>query len=295
MDLHVAAIAASPALPALLAGVAAGLGVALPLGAIGVLLVQEGMSRGRRAALSAANGVATVDLAYAGVAVLAGGAVAQALIGREGLVRWAGAVVLAGLALRGLAKSRRPAAEFDRPPAAAAARSAFWRFVGLTALNPLTAVYFTVFVLHGLGRRPRRAGERHGPGCRLRPRRVRRVVGLAGRPGARRSAGRGAATSPRSNLDGHRGLQHRPGLCSSAGQQRVTRDPGSQGWSDEVRAGQSTGLAPGPRDGESVRCPDGRGAGGLGVPVPGGAGEAREHHERPAGPGDDNRPRLLLR
>jgi len=152
MELHTAPATAAAVLPALLAGLAAGLGVALPLGAVGVLLLQEGMSRGRQAAMAAATGVATVDLAYAGIAVLAGRAVAEALAGREGLVRLVGAVVLAALAVRGLRAAVRPDAEPGDPPVAAAARGAFWRFVGLTALNPLTAVYFTVLAA-GLGER----------------------------------------------------------------------------------------------------------------------------------------------
>jgi len=156
MDLGLAPTATSaPAvLPALLVGVAAGLGVALPLGAIGVLLLQEGMTGGRRAAMAAATGVATVDLVYAGVAVLAGGAVTEALAGREALVRWTGAVVLAGLAVRGLAGARRPTGVpgASREIALATPFRSFVRFVGLTAVNPLTAVYFTVLTA-GLGQR----------------------------------------------------------------------------------------------------------------------------------------------
>jgi threonine/homoserine/homoserine lactone efflux protein len=150
MELDAAPAAAAGALPALAAGVVAGLAVALPLGAVGVLLLQEGMSRGRRAAMAAATGVATVDLVYAGAAVPAGGAVAAVLAGREGLVRLVGAAVLAGLAVRGLRAAARPTSGLAGPSNAAAARGAFWRFAGLTALNPLTAVYFTVLAA-GLG------------------------------------------------------------------------------------------------------------------------------------------------
>jgi arginine exporter protein ArgO len=142
-------------LPAAFAGVAAGLGVAIPLGAVGVLLFQEGMTRGRRSALAAASGVAAVDLVYSALAVLAGAAVATALTGREGVVRLTGAIILAGLAFHGLFRTvqqrRRPELSLPR---VASAGSAFLRFVGLTALNPLTAVYFTVLAA-GLGERLR--------------------------------------------------------------------------------------------------------------------------------------------
>lgn len=141
-------------LPAV-AGVAAGLGVAVPLGAVGVLLFQEGMTRGRRSALAAASGIAAVDLVYSAAAVLAGTAVATALTGREGAVRLVGAIILASLAFRGLLRTvqQRRDPEFSQPRVART-RSAFLRFVGLTALNPLTAVYFTVLAA-GLGERLR--------------------------------------------------------------------------------------------------------------------------------------------
>ena len=61
------------------AGLAAGLGIALPLGAIGVLILREGVERGIRMAAVAAFAVATVDFAYALVAVVVGERVAQAL------------------------------------------------------------------------------------------------------------------------------------------------------------------------------------------------------------------------
>ena len=139
-------------LPALAAGLLAGLGVALPLGAVGVLLLQEGMLRGRRSALLGASAVATVDLAYAAAAVVAGGLVTAALAGRQSQVRLTSAVVLAALALHGLAGTR--SATNETSPAPARAGGAFWRFLALTTLNPLTALYFTVLAA-GLGERVR--------------------------------------------------------------------------------------------------------------------------------------------
>src|SRR4051794_41928451 len=59
------------------AGALAGLGVALPLGAIGVLLLQEGITGGWRPAFAAGTGVALVDGAYAALAVAAGAAGAR--------------------------------------------------------------------------------------------------------------------------------------------------------------------------------------------------------------------------
>jgi arginine exporter protein ArgO len=132
---------------ALGAGALAGLGVALPLGAIGVLIVQEGITGGWRPAFAAGTGVALVDGAYAALAVAAGAAVTGVLTGRERIVQLVGAVVLVAVAARGLARLRRPPAPGPPVPHSRVLR----RFVGLTAINPTTAVYFVVLTT-GLGR-----------------------------------------------------------------------------------------------------------------------------------------------
>ena len=49
----------------LIAGLLAGWGVAIPLGAIGVMVVDLGMRGGLRPAAAAAAGVATADFLYA--------------------------------------------------------------------------------------------------------------------------------------------------------------------------------------------------------------------------------------
>lgn len=134
------------AVNAALAGVLAGLGVALPLGAISVLLLHEALVHGWRTAAAAATGVALVDLGYAVVAVLAGNAVTRLLDGRERFVQVAGALVLLVVAVRGLRATWRTrhdaldvAGARDVPPG-----PVLRRFVGLTLINPLTAVYFVV-------------------------------------------------------------------------------------------------------------------------------------------------------
>ncbi|MGW7364717.1 LysE family transporter [Streptomyces sp. NPDC054841] len=125
------------------AGAAAGLGVAVPLGAMGVLLIQEGM-RDRRHAVAAAAAVAVVDMAYAAVATALGPLVASALSGVEAWVRLVSAAVLMVIAVRGLWASRRVT---DDPVAAGADRAGgtvrtFTRFAALTLVNPTTALYF---------------------------------------------------------------------------------------------------------------------------------------------------------
>ncbi|MFF3453925.1 LysE family transporter [Streptomyces sp. NPDC002730] len=125
-----------------MAGAAAGLGVAMPVGAMGVLLIQEGM-RDRRGAVAAAAAVAVVDFTYAAVATALGPLVASALSGVEAWVRLVSATVLAVIAVRGLLASRAtgPATPGESTGGAGPVRT-FTRFAALTLLNPTTALYF---------------------------------------------------------------------------------------------------------------------------------------------------------
>ncbi|KOG56148.1 hypothetical protein ADK75_08305 [Streptomyces virginiae] len=95
-----------------LAGAAAGLGVAMPMGAMSVLLLQEAM-RGRRAAVAAAAGIAAVDLGYAALATALGPWVASHISPVEAWVRLASAAILLTIAAHGLAGARPPDAVPD--------------------------------------------------------------------------------------------------------------------------------------------------------------------------------------
>jgi arginine exporter protein ArgO len=140
------------------AGLGAGLGIALPLGAIGVLIVREGVERGIRAAVVAAVAVATVDFGYALLAVVVGQRIADALAGVERAVQLVGAAALTAVVVvgvRDLLRSVRPAqvgqpATLTELPVGYG--RTFLRFVGLTAINPMTAVYF-VALTAGLSQR----------------------------------------------------------------------------------------------------------------------------------------------
>jgi arginine exporter protein ArgO len=154
-------------------GLAAGLGIALPLGAIGVLLVREGVERGIRTAAAAAMAVATVDFGYAILAVIVGERIAEVLSGVERAVQLVGALaltVVVVIGVRDLVGSVRAAGVPERPELAGLVeppiprespvrvelpigyRATFLRFVGLTAINPMTAVYF-VALTAGLSQR----------------------------------------------------------------------------------------------------------------------------------------------
>ncbi|MBO4160621.1 LysE family transporter [Micromonospora antibiotica] len=178
------------------AGFAAGLGVAMPLGAIGVLIVREGMLRGHRSGLAAASGVATVDTLYCLGALLTGAALAPVIASWGDAPRYLSGLVIVGLGCHQLVTLRRAPARpagagaernvtggarrdgtgaernatgeawrngtggalRDRTgagrnggggerPARTAAGPVYVRFVLLTAVNPLTLVYF--FALAG--------------------------------------------------------------------------------------------------------------------------------------------------
>jgi arginine exporter protein ArgO len=136
---------------AFLLGVLAGYGIAIPVGAIAVLIVQVGMRCGFWCAASAGAGAATADLLYAVLAVTGGVALAGFIEGLGDPVRWASAGLLALIALRGLARARgdRATAEPALPGRGEYVRT-YGKFLGLTIVNPMTVVYFAAVVL-GLG------------------------------------------------------------------------------------------------------------------------------------------------
>ncbi|HEU4658962.1 MAG TPA: LysE family transporter [Capillimicrobium sp.] len=129
-------------LSALLAGVAAGLAVAVPLGAIGVMIVELGARAGFRAGWRAGLGTALCDGLYALGAVLAGGAAARALSGIEHGLTLVAAAVLAAVAVHLLLSARRTSTAASHAVAARAPRHVTLRFLALTAINPLTLAIF---------------------------------------------------------------------------------------------------------------------------------------------------------
>ena len=133
----------------LVAGLLAGWGVAIPLGAIGVMIVDLGMRGGFRPAALAAAGVATADLTYAAVAAAAGAAAAGALAPHEHALRIAAAAVLAVVAALGLRMALGTRRDEAAAPLAAATppgRAVFLRFLALTSVNPLTVAYFAALI-----------------------------------------------------------------------------------------------------------------------------------------------------
>ncbi|TCB98073.1 lysine transporter LysE [Micromonospora zingiberis] len=145
---------------AFLAGVVAGYGVAIPVGAIAVLILGLAARTSFRVGASAALGVATADGVYAGVAAFGGAIVAGWLAPFATPLRLVAAAVLLALAGHGTWRALRPRGPVRPDPDTGGGASprtarrgletparAFAGILALTLLNPATVVYFTALVL----------------------------------------------------------------------------------------------------------------------------------------------------
>ena len=155
---------------ALLAGIFAGYAIAVPVGAIAVLIIEAGMAGGLRRGLAAGAGAATVDLAYCATALGIGGAVGRIFNAWVAPLQVASGLILIAIGVRGLftlVAARFKVARVNGPAAAphhdarasGGARALYFRFIALTALNPATVIYFLALAvgLPGLGRDPAQA------------------------------------------------------------------------------------------------------------------------------------------
>ncbi|AVH54989.1 MULTISPECIES: LysE/ArgO family amino acid transporter [Streptomyces] len=136
---------------ALVAGLLAGYGIAIPVGAVATYLVSLTARTSLRTGVCAALGVATADGLYALVAALGGSALAGTLQPVLLPLRWASGLVLAALAIRGAVSAfrqyrgqRLAARSGEDPPHPA---RAYLALLGITLLNPTTVIYFTALVL----------------------------------------------------------------------------------------------------------------------------------------------------
>ena len=128
--------------PLFVGGLLAGWGVAVPLGAIGVLLVRQALAGGFGAGVVAGLAVAMVDGIYC-VAALGIGAAAAPVLASWGAAPAVGAGLIL-LLLGGLGLRRRPVSAVppDTPPRPLSPGRVFATFAGLTAINPATLLYF---------------------------------------------------------------------------------------------------------------------------------------------------------
>ncbi len=145
-------------IPALLAGAAAGYGIAIPVGAVAILIVETGLRRGFRLAAAAAAGTAAADGVYAAIAAAFGAALASVLAPFEAPLRVIAVALLVAIGVRGLlglrtAMAASPGERAEIPADVEAAERGgsaartFAAFLGITLLNPVTVTYFAALIL----------------------------------------------------------------------------------------------------------------------------------------------------
>ena len=136
---------------ALGAGLIVGMMIATQFGAVSALLLETAVRAGPRTGAAAALGVASVDMAYATGAVVAGSAARAGLAAHLAEVRAVAVLILALVGVHGLWALTRGRSRDQRAQAPALGdvsrrfgvpSAQYFRFVGLTAINPLTVVYF---------------------------------------------------------------------------------------------------------------------------------------------------------
>lgn len=149
-------------LEAAIAGAIAGYAIAIPVGAIAVMIINIGLTSGLRSGLAAAAGAATADFIYAALAALAGLALTSLIAPLMLPIRFIGGIVLVVLGARALAAewgARHHGGEARETPVEPVHHGrTYVRLLGLTLLNPATVIYFAALVvglpfLGGVGER----------------------------------------------------------------------------------------------------------------------------------------------
>jgi threonine/homoserine/homoserine lactone efflux protein len=135
---------------AIVSGALAGYAIAIPVGAMAVLVVDAGLTAGFRTGVAAGLGVASADLLYAVVAAFAGAAIAALLEPWESALALASAAVLAGFAVMLALRARRLAAAGPATAPPSRPERTYARFLGLTIVNPPTIALFAAIVV-GMG------------------------------------------------------------------------------------------------------------------------------------------------
>ena len=142
-------------------GALAGYGIAIPVGAIAILILETGLREGFAKGFFAGAGAASADLLYATVAVAAGSAAAVAVTAFALPLKIASGLVLLALGGYGLWKVFKPSPAGNNPASPRNHGSTYFQFLGLTLLNPMTVVYFAALILGGS------AGSRAGAAAAL--------------------------------------------------------------------------------------------------------------------------------
>ena len=126
-----------------------GFAIAVPVGAVAALIVAVSANTSWRVGAAAGLGVATVDGAYAAVAVFAGTAAARLLAPLSTVLKSASVALLPGVALLILLSAFRPRESEGTSARRLTPVRAWLTFVAITAVNPTTMLYFVAVVLGG--------------------------------------------------------------------------------------------------------------------------------------------------
>jgi threonine/homoserine/homoserine lactone efflux protein len=139
------------ALDIFLQGLIAGYGIAIPVGPIGILIIELGIRRGFSVAFCAGLGAASADLVYATVAGVAGSFLVEILMPISSIIHYLSASALIAIGVwmfyQGRRSERSKGTEQPTSYASASCLSTYVMFFGLTLLNPLTVTYFTSLIL----------------------------------------------------------------------------------------------------------------------------------------------------
>jgi arginine exporter protein ArgO len=133
-------------------GALAGYAIAIPVGAIAVLILETALKRGFWHGFAAGSGAATADLIYATIAATLGALVAQWLTPIAPFLKIVSAAFLLLLGARGLYQTwrvRNNHAALQGKEINASIGRTYATLLGLTILNPATIAYFTALILGG--------------------------------------------------------------------------------------------------------------------------------------------------
>ncbi|MFJ8753918.1 LysE family transporter [Streptomyces sp. NPDC102441] len=147
---------------AVVAGLVAGYGLAIPVGAVAVLMVNMTAATSFRTGAAAALGAATADAGYAVAAVLGGSALAPAVRPVLGPLRWVAFAILAAMAARILVRGLRRGPDTAGDTMAhrrITPLRAYVTYLSLTALNPWPVLYFVTLLVGQQAQRPMGGGE----------------------------------------------------------------------------------------------------------------------------------------
>jgi threonine/homoserine/homoserine lactone efflux protein len=136
---------------ALVAGLLAGYGIAMPVGAVAAYLVALTARTSWRIGAFAALGVATADGLYALIAAYGGSALTPVIQPIMIPLRWASVLVLIALSVRGgaaaIGQYRKGQRSIRTDEAPISPARAYLGLLGITMMNPITVIYFAALVL----------------------------------------------------------------------------------------------------------------------------------------------------